>query len=355
MLGICDRYRYLDGMIAILKIFAAQVTLSVKSRAALQAENALLRHQIDILRRQAPKRIRCSRAERAIIKLFLRLWPRSARFICILHPKTVVRWHQEGFRLYWRWKSRVRRGRPRTSSEIRALVRQMSGDNPLWGAPRIHGEMLKLGFDVSQATVSRCMPKRSPNPNQSWKTFLRNHLDCTAAIDFLVVPTLTFRILYVLVILGHERRELLRLAVTSNPTAEWTARQITEAFPWNSAPRYIIRDNDRSYGHIYGRRLAAMGIHDCPTAPRSPWQNGFVERFIGSLRRECLDHVIVKNEKHLRRILKSYLSYYNRSRTHLSLNKDSPMPRPVSTTSSDPIISIPEVGGLHHRYERMAA
>tara|TARA_B100000965_G_scaffold406790_1_gene448665 strand:- start:51541 stop:52236 length:696 start_codon:yes stop_codon:yes gene_type:complete len=231
----------------------------------------------------------------------------------------------------------------------------MSADNPLWGAPRIHGELLKLGFDISQATVSRYLPRRPPNPDQTWKTFLRNHLDCTAAIDFLVVPTLTFRVLYILVILGHGRRELLRLAVTSNPTAEWIAHKITEAFPWGNAPKFIVRDNDCTYGETYRRRLRAMTIGDCPTAPRSPWQNGFVERAIGSIRRECLDHVIVRNERHLRRLLKSYMAYYNRSRKHLSLDKDSPIPRPVSSLASGRVVGIPQVGGLHHRYDRMAA
>jgi len=342
-------------MFIIFKIITIQISLVFRSWLALQAENALLRHQIDILRRRAPERVRISRADRTVIKLFLRLWPQSVRLISIIHPKTVVRWHREGFRLYWRWKSRNRNGRPRISSEIRVLVRRMSADNPLWGAPRIHGEMLKLGFNVSQATVSRYMPKRPPNPDQTWKTFLRNHMDCMAAIDFLVVPTLTFRILYILLILSHQRRALVHLAVTTNPTADWTAHQITEAFPWDGAPRYIIRDNDRTYGQTYLRRLKAMGIQDCPTAPRSPWQNGFVERVIGSLRRECLDYIIIKNEKHLRRVLKSYMAYYNRSRTHMSLNKDPPVPRPVSPASSGHVTAIPEVSGLHHRYDRIAA
>ncbi|MEK9673886.1 MAG: integrase core domain-containing protein [Rhodospirillaceae bacterium] len=341
-------------MLTILKLISAQIALVFRSRIALQVENALLRHQIDILRRGAPKRVLIARIDRRIFKLFLKLWRRSGEFITIVHPRTVVRWHREGFRLYWRWESRNRNGRPRIPSEIRTLVRRISADNPLWGAPRIHGELLKLGFDISQATVSRYMPRRAPNPNQTWKTFLRNHLDCTAAVDFLVVPTLTFRVLYVLVILGHGRRELLHLAVTSNPTAEWTAQQMSEAFPWDGVPRFIVRDNDCTYGETYCRRLRAMNIRDCPTAVRSPWQNGFVERVIGSIRRECLDHVIVRNERHLRRVLKSYVAYYNRSRTHLSLNKDPPIPRPVPTISSGRVVSIPQVGGLHHRYDRIA-
>ncbi len=214
----------------------------------------------------------------------------------------------------------------------------MSADNPLWGATRLHGELLKLGFDISQATVSRYMPKRPPNPNQTWKTFLRNHMNCTAAIDFLVVPTLTFRVLYVVVILSHERRKLVHLAVTTNPTADWIARQVTEAFPWDTAPKFIIRDRDRTYGRLYRDRLRSMGIQDLPIAPRSPWQNGFVERVIGSLHRECLDHVIIKNEMHLRRILNSYLAYDNRSRTHPALNKDPPIPRTVSPISQAPLL-----------------
>lgn len=277
MLGICMRDGYADLMFIIIKLLLRQFILALSSRTALHAENALLRHQITILRRRAPKRVKITPTDHAIFKLCLKLWPSTARLITIVHPKTIVRWHREAFRLYWRRKSR-RIGRPKTSSEIRSLVRQMSADNPLWGAPRIHGELLKLGFDVSQATVSRYMPKRPSDPNQTWKTFIRNHVDCTAAIDFLVVPTLAFRVLYILVVLHHKRRELIHFAITTNPTAQWTARQITEAFPWSSPPKYIVRDNDGVYGQTFRERLDAMSIHDVRTAPRSPWQNGYVER-----------------------------------------------------------------------------
>lgn len=231
----------------------------------------------------------------------------------------------------------------------------MNKQNPLWGAPRIHGELLKLGFDVSQATVSRYLPRRPPDPDQTWRVFLRNHLDCTAAIDFLAVPTVTFRILFVLVVLGHGRRKLVHVAVTPNPTAAWTAQQITEAFPWEEAPRYLLRDRHCTYGQFFQNRVAAMDIIDTPTAPRSPWQNGYVERVIGSVRRECLDHIIPWDERHLRRILKSYVSYYNKARTHLSLNKDAPVSRPRAGRSDGKIVAVPEVSGLHHRYERLAA
>ena len=342
-------------MIALFRLLLAQVLFSLKSRAELQAENFALRHQIEILKRSAPKRLTLKKMDRLIFIWLLRIWPRSKRLVHIVHPKTLVRWHREGFRYYWRWRSRRPLGRPRVSNEIRALVRQMRVQNPLWGAPRIHGELLKLGFNVSQATVSRYMPRRTPDPDQAWLTCLHNHLNCTASIDFLVVPTLTFKILFVLVVLSYDRRKVVHFGATANPTAEWTAQQITEAFPWDEAPRFLIRDRHRTYGQIFRDRVTAMGIADAPTAPRSPWQNGYVERVIGSIRRECLDHIIALDERHLRRTLKSYFAYYNKARTHLALNKDAPIPRPIAQVSSGRVVAIPEVGGLHHRYERLAA
>ncbi len=342
-------------MIQIFRLLLHQVGASLKSHAVLQLENLVLRHQIEILKRSAPKRARLTRADRVLFTWLLRLWPQVARAIRIVHPKTLARWHRQGFRAYWRWKSRPRGGRPKASTELRALIRQISAQNPLWGAPRIHGELLKLGFEISQSTVSKYMPRRPADPDQTWKTFLRNHMDCTASIDFLVVPTLSFKLLFVLVVLSHDRRQLIHFAVTANPTAEWTAQQITEAFPWDEAPRFLIRDRHRTYGRVFRDRMAAMEITEAPTAPRSPWQNGYVERLIGSIRRECLDHVIVGNERHLARVLKSYFSYYNRTRTHLALDKDAPFPRPRATTNEGQIVTFPEVGGLHHRYERLAA
>jgi len=312
-------------------------------------------HQIEILKRSAPKRVRLAWADRFLLALVLRLWPKLSQSIRIVHPKTLVRWHREGFRIYWRWKSRLRGGRPKASGELRALIRQMCSDNPLWGAPRIHGELLKLGFEISQATVSKYMPRRPKDPDQRWKTFLRNHLDCTASIDFLVVPTVSFKLLFVLIVLSHERRQLVHFGVTANPTAEWTARQMTEAFPWEMAPRFVIRDRHPTYGRAFREHVAAMAITDVPTAPRSPWQNGYVERVIGSIRRECLDHVIALNDRQLRRVLVSYLDYYHRSRTHLALSKDSPLPRPIQPAQTGKVIAFPQVDGLHHRYERLAA
>jgi putative transposase len=230
----------------------------------------------------------------------------------------------------------------------------MARENPLWGAPRIHGELLKLGLDVSQATVAKYLPRRASPPSQSWRTFLANHVHQIAAADFFIVPTATCRLLFVLVILAHERPRVVHVAVTPHPTAAWTAQQLREAFPWDQAPRYLIHDRDLAFQAVTAT-ATAMGIEDVRTAPRSPWQNAYVERFIVSVRRECLDHVIVLNAVGLRTILKSCVAYYTDSRTHLSLDKDSPHARPISTSEGGFIIASPRVGGLHHRYERRAA
>ena len=226
----------------------------------------------------------------------------------------------------------------------------MSLDNPLWGAPRIHGELLKLGFDVGQTTVAKYIAGRRRPPSQSWKTFLRNHAEGIAALDLFVVPTAELRMLFVLVVVTIDRRLLVAVNVTTRPTAEWIARQVTEAFPWDWAPRYLIRDRDGAYGHAFKRRLHAMGIRDRPIAPRSPWQNCYAERLIGSIRRECLDHVVVFGEAHLRRVLRKYADYFNTARTHLSLAKDSPVSRPIQRLGR--VTKRPLLGGLHHQYVR---
>ena len=256
-----------------------------------------------------------------------------------------------GFRRYWRWKSRSLGGRPQIDADLRALIRRMSIENPLWGAPRIHGELLKLGFDVAQSSVAKYMVKRSGPPSQGWHTFLRNHAPDIAAMDLFVAPTIGFGLLYGFVIVRLARRRLVWINVTTNPTAEWIARQITEAFPWNEAPRYLIRDRDRIYGVVVAHRLRAMGIRDRPIALGSPWQNGFAERLIGSIRRECVDHIVVLGEAHLRRILGEYAAYYNECRTHRSLDKDAPVSRPVQRIGS--IRTHALLGGLHHGYVRV--
>jgi transposase InsO family protein len=251
-----------------------------------------------------------------------------AKAITIIQPETVVRWHRMGFRAWWRWKSRNWGGRPRIDKELRQLVVRMASENPLWGAPRIHGELLKLGFEIAQSTVSKYMPRRYGPPSQSWKTFLRNNADGIASIDFLVVPTIDFRLLYVFVILGHLRRQILWIAVTGHPTADWIAQQMRNAFPWATAPAYLIRDNDRKFGDQFKQSILRLGIRDRPAAPRSPWQNGYVERLIGSIRRDLLDHVIVWSEAHLRRMLHAGLSQRvaNTSRNRQGLS-DSPAGR----------------------------
>jgi len=231
----------------------------------------------------------------------------------------------------------------------------MSAANPGWGAPRIHGELGKLGIQVSETTVAKYMVRHRRPPSQTWRTFLNNHVKDLASADFFVVPTATFRLLFVFVILAHDRRWQVHFAVTSHPTAEWTARQLVRAFPWDSAPGFSVRDRDRNYGNVFRETAAGLGIQEVLCPPHSPWQNAYVERLIGSIRRECLDHVIVFDESDLRRILRSYFDYYARSRTHLSLDKDAPIPRAVQPAALGRVIELPEVGGLHHRYERRAA
>jgi transposase InsO family protein len=227
----------------------------------------------------------------------------------------------------------------------------MSKENPLWGAPRIHGELLKLGFEIAQSTVSKYMIRHRGPPSQTWRTFLRNHADAIAAIDLCVVPTVTFECLFAFLVVGHGRRQLLWFAVTRHPTAEWLAQQIMEAFPWDTAPTYLVRDNDGTYGQAFTSRVRAMGIRDRPISPRSPWQNPYIERLIGTLRRDCLDHVLIYGERHLRRMLTLYSRYYNETRTHLGLGKDAPLRRAVERSGT--ITTIPILSGLHHRYARI--
>jgi len=321
-------------MASLVRLLSAYVWSCFQSRERLKAENTVLRHQLNVMQRRNPRKPRLFCSDRALFVLLYRLFPSIAAAITIVHPETVIGWHRAGFRAWWRWKSRNSGGRPKVDRELRDLIRRMCKENLPWGAPRIHGELLKLGFAVAQSTVLKYMLRGRRPPSQGWKTFPRNHADGIAAVDFLVVPTLTFERLFAFVVLGVGRRNILSISVTANPTAQWLARQITEAFPWDSAPGFLIRDNDGAYGEVFKRRLRAMGIRDRPTSPRSPWQNGHVERVIGSIRRECLDHVVVWSEAHLRRVLTGYTSYYNAKRTHLGLRKDAPNHRPSRAVAS---------------------
>ncbi len=301
-------------MLDLCRLIAGIVTDLFRSRAALEAELLVLRQQINVLRRKAPKRLRFGTIDRLVLATACQSFPKAYNALAIVGPDTVIRWHRAGFRLYWRWKSRCRPGRPTISLEIRRLIRQMSIENSLWGAPRIHGELLKLGIDVGQTSVAKYMARRRGPPSQGWKTFLRNHADCIAAMDLFVVPTVSFRLLYCLLIIGHRRRQILWFGVTAHPTAEWIANQLTEAVGWERAPGYLIRDRDAAYGEVFIRRIQSMGILDRPTTPRSPWQNGYAERVIGS-------------------------------------NKDAPISRAADAAGR--IIVRPILGGLHHQYARI--
>jgi transposase InsO family protein len=313
----------------------------------------VLRHQLIVLRRRLHGRVRLTNHDRWFFIQLYRWFPSILKVLTIIRPETLVRWHRAGFGCFWRCKSRPRGGRPQIDTELRALISRMSMENPLWGAPRIHGELLKLGFEVAQSSVTKYLVKRRGPPSQGCgpSCITRHQAPDTAAMDLLVVPTISFDLLYAFIIVRLGRRELIWINVTANPTAEWVARQITEAFPWNVAPRYMIRDRDRIYGAVVTRRLRAMGIRDKPIAPASPWQNGFVERLIRSIRRECLDPIIVLGEAHLRRILESYARYYNETRTHLALDKDAPLSRTVKRSGR--ILCRPVLGGLHHEYVRI--
>jgi transposase InsO family protein len=337
-------------------IVSLLVTLraTLRDRAGLQLEILALRHQLHVINRSRPQRLRLTHVDR-----MLWVWLSTRRngwraALVIVRPETVLAWHRCGFRLFWTWKSRHGVGRPGIPSDVRQLIRTMADMNPLWGAPRIHGELLKLGIDVSQSTVAKYIPRHRRPPSQTWRTFLTNHVGQITADDFFVVPTATCRLLFVLVILAHQRRRVVHVAVTGHPTAAWTAQQLREAFPGDEVPRSLIRDRDHAFAGI-GPTATGMGIHEVLTAPPSPWQNAYAERVIGSIRRECLDHVIVVNEIGLSRLLTRYLTYYHQSRTHLSLDKDSQQPRPIAPRTCGPVVASPQVGGLHHRYDRRAA
>ncbi len=342
-------------MKTLLLILLASLADLLRSRASLQLEILALRQQLATLTNRDGKRLRFSRSHRIFWVWLNRLWPDCLHTLVIFKPDTLVRWHRKGFRLYWTWKSRRRQGgRPSIDPEVRELIRTISRNNVGWGAPRIHGELQMLGIQVSESTVAKYMIRQRNPPSQTWRTFLKNHATELVSVDFFTVPTATFRILYVFVVLRHRRREIVHFNATDHPTAQWAAQQLVEAFPFDTAPRYLLRDRDCIYAERFQTRAKSLGIEEVLTAPHSPWQSPYVERLIGSIRRECLNHVIVFNERHLRQLLKAYFAYYQAARTHLTLGKQCPIPRSIERPDQGKIVAIPHVGGLHHEYRRAA-
>jgi transposase InsO family protein len=341
-------------MRTILLPLLATLAGLLRSRAILHLEILALRQQLAMVAHK-DRKLRFRRRERLFWVWFYRFWPGCLETLAVFKADTLVRWHRQGFRLYWTWKSRrTRGGRPPVSREVRVLLRRISRENPLWGAPRVHGELQMLGIEIAQTTVAKYMVRHRKPPSQTWRTFLDNHAKDLVSIDFFTVPTVTFRILYVFLVLRHERRQVVHFNITEHPAGQWTAQQMVEAFPWDEAPRYLLRDRDKVYDTRFRRRVRSLGIEEVLAAPRSPWQNPYVERLIGSVRRDCLDHVIVLNERHLKRLLRSYFSYYHVARTHLALDKQSPEPRQVESPERGNVVAFPHIGGLHHEYRRAA-
>ena len=330
------------------------VWLFGKGHRTIALENLALRQQLAIYTRKQ-KRPRLSGLDRWFWIGLSQVWKDWRRALVVVHPDTVVRWQRECFRRYWASLSNraAKRGRPSTPREIRELIQTMAQANPLLRAPRIHGELQKLGIVVSERTVSRILRSVKRPPSQTWKTFLRNHLGEIIAIDFFTVPTIRLRVLFVFLVIEHQRRRVLHFGITEHPTAAWTGQQMMEAFAERDDKRYLIRDRDSIYGQEFRHRVQSLGVKEVICAPRSPLQNSYVERLIGSIRRECLEHVVILNRRHLRHLLNSYFAYYHCSRTHLALAKDAPEPRTVLHRGE--ITAIPQVGGLHQRYERRAA
>jgi putative transposase len=345
------------AMIVSLRHFLGWLVSTFRSREDLVLENLALRRQLLALHAQRP-RIRLTALHKLFWVALRTFWSGWRKPLVLVTPRTVVNWHRAGFRLYWTWISRVRRvgGRTGVSKEVRALIFRMVAENPTWGAPRIHGELLKLGFEVSERSVSRWIRRapRDPDSVKRWLTFLRNHREAIAAMDFFTVPTLTFGVLYCFFVIGHDRRKILHFNVTRNPNALWVVQQLREAWAYQQPHRFLLFDRDPKFGAEVVSAVRDMGSEPTRTAFRSPWQNGVAERWVGSCRRDLLDHVIILNERHLKRLMSSYLLYYHEDRTHLGLAKDTPAGRhteiPIRSARERKIQSFPRLGGLHHRY-----
>jgi putative transposase len=348
--------RSFPAMLRLLAALVPALRSAFRSRRELLLENIALRQQLATMVQRGRPRIRP--VDRAFWVALRRVWSRWADILVIVKPETVIAWHRAGFRFYWRWLSRKgkRSGRQPLAREVRDLIRRMASENG-WGAPRIHGELAKLGFSVSERTVSRYLRtgRRRPESRQSWRTFLRNHREVIVAMDFFTVPTATFRLLYVWFAMKHSRREILHWSVTENPTATWVIQQLREAFPFDAAVNgssYLLFDRDAIFSREVVAAIRSMAIDPKRTSYQSPWQNGVAERFVGSVRRELLNHVIVLDDGHLQRLLSKYICYYHEDRTHLGLGKDTPLRRPVEwqPEPTSNVVGLPRVGGLHRRY-----
>jgi putative transposase len=323
-------------------------------RASLVAENLALRQQLAVLKRQKPTP-RLKKRDRLFWIVLSKLWSGWKKSLLIVQPSTVLRWHRKGFKIFWSIKSRKKAGRPKIDVEIRRLIRQLSKENPRWGVPHIKSELALLGYDVAESTIAKYIFKHPKPPSQTWRTFLKNHAADIVACDYFTAYTVTFRIYYVFVMLRHSDRKIVHFSVTQNPTMEWTFQQVREAFPFDTPPRYLLHNNGSVFSRKFRHKLKILGIESVRTAYRSPWQNPYVERVNGTLRGECLDHLIILNERHLWRILSEFIDdYFNTTKPHLSLNRNSPIPRKIDPPSNGKIVSTPILGGLHHRYHRVA-
>jgi transposase InsO family protein len=346
-------------MLRLFRLLSILFARFFRSRRSLLLENLALRQQLSALKRKQPQP-RLAPSDKLFWVILRRLWPGWKQALILVRPETVVRWHRVGFKMYWTWLSRrrTRVGRKCVGLELRELIFRMVGENPTWGAPRIHGELKMLGFDVSERTVLRWMRKapRNPEPANRWAAFLSNHREAIAAMDFFTVPTLTFGVLYCFFVIAHDRRRILHCNVTRHPTSAWVIQQLREAFPFDSAPNYLIFDRGANFNSDVIETVKSFGIQPKRTSFRSPWQNGVAERWVGNCRRDLLDHVIVLNERHLKRLMNGYVRYYHDDRTHLALDKGTPAGREAQTKSTvgSGVIAMPRLGGLHHRYELAA-
>jgi Integrase core domain len=339
-------------MLELVSLLLSTLARLFRGRHDLVVENLLLRHQLHVALRSRPRPDLKTR-DRFFWLVARSLYPEWKRHVILVRPETVVRWHRRGWRLYWRWRSSHHLGRPRLSPEIRELIATMASENPLWATERIRGELLKLGIVVSSRSIRRYRRGRqSRPPSQSWRTFLANHAQAIWAADLLVVQTLTFQPLYGIFFVSHGSRQLVHFEVTAHPTAAWVWRQLIEATRWDRKPRYLIHDHDRVWGANFGLHASALAIKSLRTPIQAPRANSIAERWVGTARRECLDHLIPISERHLRWVLAEFADYYNHDRPHRSLGLQAPFPKPPARHGG--IAVRPVLGGLHHVYERAA-